>query len=59
MQNFLVTIRLLTLLIGWKSMVIHCFFVIWLVSKNIVWEVTCFEKQKVALLVTLIKIMIN
>jgi hypothetical protein len=40
-------------------MVIHCFFVIWLVSKNIVWEVTCFEKQKVAALVTLIKIMIN
>ncbi|ONM10077.1 Putative membrane localized peptidase [Zea mays] len=28
--NFLVTILLLTLIIGWKSMAIHSFFVIWL-----------------------------
>ncbi|ONM10076.1 Putative membrane localized peptidase [Zea mays] len=29
-KNFLVTILLLTLIIGWKSMAIHSFFVIWL-----------------------------
>jgi hypothetical protein len=29
-------------LIGWKGMVIHCFFVIWQVSNNIILENGCF-----------------
>ena len=54
MQNFLVTTLLSTLIIGWKSMEIHCFFVIWLVSNNIVCENAFFLEQKVAALVILL-----